>query len=195
MPPSDSAAFIHGLRRLPGTRALFRVREPTDRTIRRPKKGCNTIEGGRARDGGRRDGKRREREREKERRERTEERIARTGYGRGREGQRRSEKEHTVIYSRGTREINGSRNRQKPVRGQKTRCRHRLNRHRAIQGVKRKGEKEKKESYRRSAETREGERMEERLTQEEEKGSGDSDEAGNLPPILKSLLRDLKFAM
>lgn len=60
--------------------------------------------------------------------------------------------------------------------------------------MKRKGEKEKKESYRRSA-RRERVRMEERLTQEEEKGSGDSDEAGNLPPILKSLLRDLKFAM
>lgn len=60
--------------------------------------------------------------------------------------------------------------------------------------MKRKEEKEKKESYRRSA-RRERVRMEERLTQEEEKGSGDSDEAGNLPPILKSLLRDLKFAM
>lgn len=96
-------------------------------------------------------------EREKERRERTEERIARTGYGWGREGQKRSEKEHIVIYSRGTREINGSRNRQKPVRGQKTRCRHRLNRHRAIQGGEKEGGEGEKGIVSEECETREGE--------------------------------------
>lgn len=38
--------------------------------------------------------------------------------------------------------------------------------------------------------------MEKRLTQEEEKGPGDPmEEAGNLPPALKSVLRDLKFMM
>lgn len=61
--------------------------------------------------------------------------------------------------------------------------------------MKREGGEGEKGIVSEECETREGERMEERLTQEEEKGSGDSDEAGNLPPILKSLLRDLKFAM
>lgn len=39
--------------------------------------------------------------------------------------------------------------------------------------------------------------MEKRLTQEEEKGPGDSDgeEAGNLPPALKPVLYDLKFVI
>lgn len=49
VPLNDSAAFIHGLERLPGTGAfVFRVREPAaGRTgTRRPKKGCNTIESG-----------------------------------------------------------------------------------------------------------------------------------------------------
>lgn len=90
----------------------------------------------------------------------------------------RGVKEHIVIYSRGTREINGSRNRQKPVRGQKTRCRHRLNRHRAIRRVRRKEEKRKKrEIVSEKCETREGE-IGGRLTQEEEKGPGDSDGRG-----------------
>lgn len=112
-----------------------------------------------------------ETEREKERHEKTE-RVT----GEDARGEKRSEKEHIVVYSRGTREINGSRNRQKPVRGQKTRCRHRLNRHRAIRRVRRKEEK-KKESYGRSA-RRERVKMEERLTQEEEKRPGDSDGRG-----------------
>lgn len=159
VPLGDSAAFIHGLRRLPGTGTLFRVREPAGR-----KKGVTRSRVVERDD--RRDGRRCEK-----RNERTVERIGRTGYGRGRKGRR----SNIVICSRGTREINGSRNRQKPVRGQKTRCRHRLNCRRAIRGERRREKKEKKKGV---VSRRERVRIEKRLSQKEEKGPGDSDGRG-----------------
>lgn len=49
-PPSDSAAFIHGLGRLPGTGArYFECQSRPAVRYRRLKKGCNMIEGGRTR--------------------------------------------------------------------------------------------------------------------------------------------------
>lgn len=97
-PPSDSAAFIHELGRLPGTGALFRVPEPAGR-----KKGVtrSRVVG---RDG-RRDGRRNEKRNcTRGRRNVLEERVT----DRGREGRSGA---RSSIYSRGTREINGSRNR------------------------------------------------------------------------------------
>lgn len=126
----------------------------------------------------------RERGREKKN-ERMEERIGRTGY-------RRGEGTYSYICSRGMREINGSRNRQKPVRGQKTCCRHRLNCRRAIRGEKREEEKKKtkKKSYRdaRGWEWRKG------WLRRKKRNLIPMEEAGNLPPALKPVLRDLKFA-
>lgn len=81
--------------------------------------------------------------------------IRRTGY---RIEDARGGGAHSHMCSRGTREINGSRNRQKPVRGQKTRCRHRLNCRRAIRGERREEKERRRRRRKRSRiETREGE--------------------------------------